>query len=172
MLLTKCYLGNDTYACDSSGCQISCASPEFGANVCYSMKQNYLDGTPCGGGGMCSNGACQGSTVGGEIVSWIDQNKPLVIGLAAGIGGFIVVALLCCIISCFRRRGRAKKLPMRPPPGWGGVPAPMRYAPGGRWGSYIPPPPPAKSSGRWGGSGERGDLPPPVYLSGSSVRYA
>lgn len=95
---------------------------------------------------MCSNGACQGSTVGGEIVSWIDQNKPLVIGLAAGIGGFIFVALLCCIISCFRRRRRAKKFPMRPPPGWGGVPAPMRYAPGGGWRSYIPPPPPAKSS--------------------------
>jgi hypothetical protein len=140
--------------------------------VCYSMKQNFLDGTPCDGGGKCSNGACQGSTVGGEIVSWIDQNKTLVIGLAAGIGGFLVVALLCCIISCFRRRRRAKKLPMRPPPGWRGVPAPMRYAPGGGWGSYIPPPPPVKSSGRWGGMGGRGDPPPPVYLSGPSVRYA
>src|SRR5271156_6272025 len=102
MLLTKFCSGNDTYACDSSDCQISCASPEFGPNVCYSMKQNFLDGTPCGGGGMCSNGVCQGSTVGGEIASWIDQNKALVIGLAAGIGGFIVLGLLCCIISCFR----------------------------------------------------------------------
>ena len=46
---------NDTYACDSQGCTLSCASPEFGAGVCYQMQQNFLDGTPCGGGGKCSN---------------------------------------------------------------------------------------------------------------------
>jgi len=118
---------------------------------------------------MCSNGVCQGSTVGGEIVSWIDQNKPLVIGLAAGIGSLIVLALLCCIISCFRRRGRAKKRPMRPPPGWAGALPPIRHAPGDRLGGYIPPPPPMKSSSRWS---KNGDSPPPVYLAGPSVRYA
>jgi hypothetical protein len=47
--------GNDTYACDSQGCTISCASPEFGANVCYGLQQNFLDGTECGGGGKCQN---------------------------------------------------------------------------------------------------------------------
>lgn len=47
--------GNDTYACDSSGCTISCASPEFGTGVCYGLQQNFLDGTECGGGGRCSN---------------------------------------------------------------------------------------------------------------------
>jgi hypothetical protein len=36
---------NDTYACDSQTCQLSCASPEFGANVCYTMQQNFLDGS-------------------------------------------------------------------------------------------------------------------------------
>jgi hypothetical protein len=118
---------------------------------------------------MCSNGVCQGSTVGGEIASWIDQNKTLVIGLAAGIGGFIVLALLWCIISCFRRRGQAKKRVMRPPPGWAGAPPPIRYAPGGAWGGYIPPPPPMKSSGR---RSKTGDPLPPVYLAGPSVRYA
>lgn len=46
---------NVTYACDSSNCQLSCASPEFGDNVCYGMQQNFLDGTPCGGGGRCRN---------------------------------------------------------------------------------------------------------------------
>ena len=46
---------NDTYACDSEGCTLSCASPEFGPGTCYSMQQNFLDGTPCGGGGKCSN---------------------------------------------------------------------------------------------------------------------
>jgi len=47
--------GNDTYACDSSNCQLSCASPQFGAGVCYGLQQNFLDGTPCGGGGKCEN---------------------------------------------------------------------------------------------------------------------
>jgi hypothetical protein len=46
---------NDTYACDDLSCQLTCASPEFGPNVCYSMQQNFLDGTACGGGGKCEN---------------------------------------------------------------------------------------------------------------------
>ena len=46
---------NDTYACNSQDCTLSCASPEFGPNVCYSMQQNFLDGTVCGGGGKCQN---------------------------------------------------------------------------------------------------------------------
>lgn len=47
--------GNDTRSCDSQGCVISCASPEFGPNVCYGLQQNFLDGTECGGGGHCEN---------------------------------------------------------------------------------------------------------------------
>ena len=46
---------NDTYACNSQDCTLSCASPEFGTGVCYSMQQNFLDGTVCGGGGKCNN---------------------------------------------------------------------------------------------------------------------
>lgn len=46
---------NDTYACNSEDCTLSCASPEFGPKVCYSMQQNFLDGTVCGGGGKCNN---------------------------------------------------------------------------------------------------------------------
>lgn len=47
--------GNDTYACDNSNCMLSCASPEFGRGVCYGLQQNFLDGTPCVGGGTCQN---------------------------------------------------------------------------------------------------------------------
>jgi hypothetical protein len=64
---------NDTYACDSSDCTLSCASPEFGANVCYGMQQNFLDGTACGGGGTCSNGQCEGSSILKEAGSWIQS---------------------------------------------------------------------------------------------------
>ena len=52
-------VGNNTSACDSQTCQISCSSGRsnsvFGNNVCFEVQQNFLDGTPCGGGGKCDN---------------------------------------------------------------------------------------------------------------------
>lgn len=45
---------NDTYACQNGGCQIACASPQFGSG-CYSIQQNFLDGTSCAAGGTCQN---------------------------------------------------------------------------------------------------------------------
>lgn len=169
--------GNDTYACSSNGCQISCASPEFGANVCYSMQQNFLDGTSCQGGGKCSNGQCQGSSVGKEITSWIHGNKTLVIALAAVIGGLIILAILSCCWSRYKRRNRQRmRANLPPPPGWGGAPAytapvyagaPNQYAPnqamrgmngsGGMSGGW--------ENGRW-----KPGPPPPVWQP--SVRYA
>jgi hypothetical protein len=158
--------GNDTYACDSSNCQITCASPEFPANVCYSLNQNFLDGTPCGGGGHCSNGLCQGSTIGGEISSWIQNNKTLVIALSAGVGGLIVLSVLACCISRFRQRRRVKNMPP-PPPGWTrrrrGTAPPV-------WAGHIPRPPPMRSASRWGRAPYQ--APPPLYLNRPSVRYA
>lgn len=100
---------NDTYACNSQTCTLSCASPDFGSNVCYSMQQNFLDGTTCGGGGRCDNGVCRGSSLGGEVKSWIDDNKTLVIALSSAIGGLLLLAVLgCCVRAC--RRSRGKKL--------------------------------------------------------------
>lgn len=162
--------GNDTYACSSSGCQISCASPEFGSNVCYSMQQNFLDGTSCQGGGRCSNGQCTGSSVGKEITSWIQSNKTLVIALASVIGGLLILGILSCCWSRYRRRQNLKKRPnVSPPPGWAGA------------GNWIPPPPmqnmrgankninggmsPGWENGRW-------KQPPPPVWTGPSVRYA
>ncbi|KAH8811670.1 ADAM family of metalloprotease-like protein ADM-B [Xylogone sp. PMI_703] len=140
--------GNDTYACSSNGCQISCASPEFGSNVCYSMQQNFLDGTPCQGGGKCNNGQCQGSSVAKEIKSWIDDHKPLVIGLAAGVGSLLILIILSCCISRYRRKRRiAQYKAAHPPQGWNGPPpqwtpgAPPLASRGGYWdnGQWIPP---------------------------------
>ncbi|EGP91629.1 uncharacterized protein MYCGRDRAFT_67183 [Zymoseptoria tritici IPO323] len=175
--------GNDTYACQSSGCALSCASPEFGRGVCYRLQQNFLDGTSCGGGGRCNNGQCKGSTVGGSVRSWIDDNKTIVIAVASAVGGILVLAILSCILSrCRRRRGRrtAQRGPGGapiPPPmghtgGWNGPPPPNMaqqnsspnfYAPshpsqGWASQSFAPPtsPPP----------------PPPAYQQHGSTRYA
>ncbi|KHJ34726.1 putative adam family of metalloprotease adm-b [Erysiphe necator] len=101
--------GNDTYACSKGGCQISCASPEFGADICYSMQQNFLDGTPCQASGKCVNGQCQGASVTKEITSWIDQNKTVVILLGSAFGFFIALTFASyCINICSRARRRRR----------------------------------------------------------------
>lgn len=122
--------GNDTYACDSSTCTLSCASPEFGTGVCYGLQQNFLDGTTCGGGGKCSNGQCKGSSFGKEIKSWIDDHRSLVIGIAAGVGALVLLMIASCIWRSFKRRkynravaANAKAWPQgRPNPNYRGDP--------------------------------------------------
>lgn len=76
---------------------------------------------------LSPQGQCKGSSVGGEVRSWIDDHKPLVIGLAAGLGSLILLSILgCCISSCRRRRNNssssrpAQKLPPQPAGGWQG----------------------------------------------------
>lgn len=194
---------NDTYACNSQDCTLSCASPEFGPGVCYSMQQNFLDGTTCGGGGKCSNvcialvpssnpfvicplgnwtlthlfqqGQCKGSSTAKEIGSWIHDNRNLVIGLACGIGGFLLLAILSC---CIRRCRRPKKIRARSPPmqqGWAGGPVPQgngwnRNGGRGQSGPWVPPPPgpPGGGGGYW-----QHPLPPiPPQYAQPSVRYA
>jgi hypothetical protein len=157
--------GNDTYACSASGCQISCASPEFGSNVCYSMQQNFLDGTSCQGGGRCSNGQCKGSSVGKEITSWISSNKTLVIALCSVIGGLLILITLCCCFSRYRRRNKIAKARanMPPPPaGWNGSQ---------QW-RGAPPPYPGQRGGGGGWENGRWNPSPPQPTWQPSVRYA
>lgn len=155
---------NDTSACDSSSCQISCKSPEFGDNVCYTMSQNFLDGTTCDSGGKCNNGNCQGSNVGDEIKSWITDNKQIVIPVACVVGLLIIGAVACCIWSTCRRSKRRRaglqRVSKPSPPGWGAMampppPPPVSRSPGNGVGQShpgypqnVPPPPPYSDSGR------------------------
>lgn len=173
--------GNDTYACDSSGCAISCASPEFGYGVCYGLQQNFLDGTVCGGGGRCSNGQCKGSTFGGEVSSWINDHKALVIGIASAVGGLILLAILGCLIRCCRRK-RARPAANAPPPGgwqgWnGGQRGGPQQPPMSNQGNYY-----AQHPSQGWAQQSRGPQseawsspaipPPPAHHRSTSVRYA
>jgi len=134
---------NDTYSCSSQGCVLSCASPEFGRNTCYTMQQFFLDGTPCEGGGKCQNGNCQGSNLGKQISSWITENKNIVIIVASIVGGLIVLAIIGCCISSYRRRSRAARMPKPQAPGWNYGAVPMqRSGPG-----PVPPPYPGAGAG-------------------------
>lgn len=100
---------NDTYACSSQGCQLSCASPEFGSNTCLTMQQNFLDGTACQGGGKCSNGACKGSTVGNEIAEWFRDNKTVAIPVGSVVGGLAAIAIVSCCATSIRARMRKNR---------------------------------------------------------------
>jgi hypothetical protein len=64
-------------SCDDSSCLLSCSSQSLGPNTCLLLQQNYVDGTPCSGGGKCENGSCEGGSVGGAISSWVQQVFPL-----------------------------------------------------------------------------------------------
>ncbi|KAG0638903.1 Metallo-peptidase family M12-domain-containing protein [Tuber brumale] len=114
------YRSNSTHSCYDTDCQLTCASPEFGPGTCFRMQQNFLDGTPCNGDGRCKAGVCSGSSTLGQVKSWINKNKNIVIGVSVGIGALVIFSILSCIWSCCRRRRARKaalKSPLRPPTG-------------------------------------------------------
>ncbi|KAE9363800.1 zincin [Stipitochalara longipes BDJ] len=123
--------GNYTGACNSNSCSVLCSSAvsqNSGRSFCASMNQNFLDGTPCGSNSLCDTGRCRRATSddggnssggggsSGSGGSWLDRNRSLVIGLAAGLGGLVALLLLCCIYSSCRKRKRANVLPPSQPP--------------------------------------------------------
>ncbi|KAL6237942.1 hypothetical protein BDW75DRAFT_52263 [Aspergillus navahoensis] len=107
-------------SCDNNmdTCILSCSSSSFGTGSC-SNAGTVLDGTPCDGG-LCSGGVCQSSTryTADDGRSWVDRHRALVIGLSAGIGGFLVLVILACLLCCCCRRRRPKRMspvPMQAP---------------------------------------------------------
>jgi hypothetical protein len=162
---------NDTYACSNRGCLLSCSSPQFGPDMCVALNQNFLDGTPCEGGGKCNNGQCQGSSVANEIGQWINDNKNIFIPVVSVVGGLILIALLCCCYSSIqqrrrkskRKKGRVPKPPAPPMNEW------AAYGGGFNQAQNIPRPQRAA----------RGPPPPPEYRNypeqwqpGTTLRYA
>ncbi|KAI0181511.1 zinc metalloprotease mde10 [Hypoxylon sp. FL1284] len=136
-----------TTACDSQSCLLRCASSRLGPNACYDMQQYFLDGTPCEGGGHCSNGQCQGSSLTDQVGSWFNDNKNIVIPVASVVGGLIVIGLSCCLFSSCRRRSNRRKIPKtaQPNSSWVGGNNPNA----GVWGANaVPRPAPAARGAR------------------------
>ncbi|KAL4799529.1 Metallo-peptidase family M12-domain-containing protein [Aspergillus venezuelensis] len=127
-------------SCGNSTCTLSCFAPSvWGGEESCSTVGDVLDGTPCDGG-LCRGGVCRSnSSDGGDGSSWFDRHRSLVIGLSAGIGGFLVLVILACCICCCCRRRKPKSIPhvttQRPLP-------PRLPVPG-----YVPPPPYASRQG-------------------------
>jgi hypothetical protein len=99
----------ETKACESQGCQLSCQSSTFRPDTCVVLNQNFLDGTPCQGGGKCGNGRCEGASIGNEIKDWISANKQIVIPVACVLGGIILIAIASCIFGSIKKRTRGAK---------------------------------------------------------------
>jgi hypothetical protein len=144
---------NDTSACNNRECRLTCASSRLGPNTCYDLSQNFLNGTPCGGSGRCNNGQCQGSDFGSEARTFFEDNRHIIIPVAASVGGLVLIAILSCIWSCCRRRHKAAKYPAPPPPppmsNWNN-----RSAGGGAWQAANVARPPAAARGAGGYSRE------------------
>jgi len=154
---------NETYACDESNCLLSCASPAFGPGACYGLQQNLLDGTPCAGNGQCSNGQCKGATLGGQVKSWIEDHKAVVIGIAAGLGLLLVLTVLSCFCGCVRRARAARR---KAPPSGGRLQRPPVMMEQQQQ-QQMPPPPQGYG---WGyppqqQNGWNGPVPPPMQPS-------
>ncbi|KAI2471738.1 zinc metalloprotease mde10 [Annulohypoxylon bovei var. microspora] len=160
---------SDTKACDSQTCQLRCSSSQLGSNACYDMQQYFLDGTPCEGGGHCSNGQCEGSSFVDQVGSFFADNKNIIIPVAASVGGLLLLGLSCCIITSCRRRARRRKIAktVQPSGSWvGGNNAPFAA-------SAVSRPPPAVRGGGsrrmrqqpWQDENQWGQRPP-------TMRYA
>ena len=131
-------------------------------------------------------GRCDGN-VGTEIRSWIDEHLALVIGLAAGLGGALILCILCCCWRSYRRRKSRAKYAAA---GAAFARGPQGAAAGRRHHRAPPPPPPGQppiqQSGAWGapppyqgqppmqqGWNGNGGIPqPPPLQHRNSVRYA
>ncbi|KAE8356078.1 Metallo-peptidase family M12-domain-containing protein [Aspergillus coremiiformis] len=102
-------------SCNSDTCTLSCSVDWNGSGVCMTMNRAVQDGTPCGDG-LCQSGRCRGES-GNSSSSWVDQHRALVIGLSAGIGGALVLAVVVGIIfRCCCRRQKPGATKVSPPP--------------------------------------------------------
>jgi hypothetical protein len=120
------------------------------------------------------------------VKSWISDNKPLVIGLGAGIGALLLLSILSCVIRCCRKPRKQERRHHHPRSGhtggWQGQgwDGPMPPAQMSHRGDYYD----AAAMNRSGGlvdSQNAGAWRPPTYAAPyypppaypqTSVRYA
>lgn len=87
-----------TGACgSSSSCSMICQT----ASGCVYTDAFFIDGTPCGSSGFCSNGSCSGSSA---ISSWIQDNLILFIVIVSVVGLVILGIIIKCLFSSKKKR--------------------------------------------------------------------
>ncbi|CAG8564596.1 7452_t:CDS:10 [Diversispora eburnea] len=96
---------------NGNDCALRCASP-IESTTCYELTGNFIDGTPCGFGGKCSDGKCV------NMSSWFDQNKKIVIPIGIVLGFLISLCLAQCLYKGCRRRHRKIRVTSDTSPGY------------------------------------------------------
>ncbi len=91
--------------------------------MCYTMMQNFLDGTPCEGGGTCHNGNCDGASIANEILTGSRTTSPSSSpSPSSSACSSCSPSSSCCYSAVRRRRTRPlPRMPKPPPPGWNGA---------------------------------------------------
>ncbi|KAI9485216.1 MAG: Metallo-peptidase family M12B Reprolysin-like-domain-containing protein [Benjaminiella poitrasii] len=87
---------NMTKACGAdNGCQVTCQDPRS-ALSCIQFPGFFVDGTPCGIGGVCKSGQCNTDNFGNNVKNWVDSHLQIVIPVAIVVG----LLLLFCLFRC------------------------------------------------------------------------
>ncbi|MBW0488898.1 hypothetical protein O181_028613 [Austropuccinia psidii MF-1] len=92
-----------TQSCPPSAtmdCQVSCVDPTGRAD-CLLLTTNFIDGTECGYGGRCHQGACQAGNFKETAMSWFKSNLAISIPIviAAALFGLIILLTLFRLIK-------------------------------------------------------------------------
>jgi hypothetical protein len=128
---------------------------------------------------IIQQGNCNGN-FGGEVKDWFERHKTLVIGVAAGVGGLIVLCIFMCCWRSYRRRRNRKAYAAKmggAPPMYPGPPPQQRSD---RRGRGPPPPQPPMGQG-WAPQGQNQwapqtghgpPIPTPPPLHQRPMRYA
>ncbi|KAI8079512.1 Metallo-peptidase family M12-domain-containing protein [Gilbertella persicaria] len=121
-----------------NGCAMSCQNPSS-ALSCIIFPGNFMDGTPCGIGGVCKSGSCDESNFGNNALNWINSHLYIVIPVAVVVGLLLLFCLFrCCCYSYPDGYNNLGKTTIYTIPGQQ-QPYPQ-YSAGPQ--PYYPPPPP------------------------------
>ncbi|KAJ3128867.1 hypothetical protein HK098_003194 [Nowakowskiella sp. JEL0407] len=88
-------------------CSLMCNHVTLG---CQQFVGNFLDGTDCAGGGVCSKGVCSGAQWYNKVLDWIVQNKQFSIPIIAVIG-LILISCLATTLTRKKRMARRVRVP-------------------------------------------------------------
>ncbi|KAF9167888.1 hypothetical protein DFQ26_002636 [Actinomortierella ambigua] len=100
-----------TAACPNSNtCDLLCNDPGGNAMTCTQLGGLYfLDGTPCGFGGTCQQGACSYSSGINGVLDWARRHLYIVIPVGIVVGLLVLCCIWSCICSPLIRRSRGDK---------------------------------------------------------------
>lgn len=100
-LQTACPAQND------KSCMVSCQDPSH-ANQCITLQTQLVDGSPCGYGGTCTNGACRPGSLFETAKAWYTRNLTISVPVTVAVG-VVAVFLAVLLLLCVKRKCCGKR---------------------------------------------------------------